>query len=368
MTHHRGKRHPGEGVDPADALALFTTETEWTAPPVPSRADQPILPPPVAQPEVQSVVQSLVPPAAPDEGPPAASTDPQPGWTSSSESKSTAPLVPRGVPGDWLPSASTDRLPTWALTTAAGIAALALAVGLFTHSRRPAQSNEASALSPSSNAERLAAPIAEVPAIPSVSSGAPTAIEVDARTPVAAAPGDIAKPLQQPPPRTNGESPRVRRESQPSSPPSTSVQGELDSRPLTDFSIPAPVLSPALPKVEVVAETPVALPDDYTRIQAVLDAYTRAYERLDVVAVAILWPGVDTRALSRAFGTVSRQNVAFDRCDISVAGTHATANCDGVIEYVRSVGDAAPQSRSTSWMFALNHSAGDWRIATITAR
>ena len=181
-------------------------------------------------------------------------------------------------------------------------------------------------------------------------------------------PVDIAKPLQQPRPRTNSESQRVRRESQPSPPPSTGAQGELDSRPLTDFSIPAPVLSPALPKVEIVAETPVASLDDYTRIQAVLDAYKRAYERFDVLAVAILWPGVDTRALSRAFSTVSRQNVAFDRCDISVTGTHATANCDGVIEYVRSVGDAAPQSRSTSWTFALNHSAGGWRIATIAAR
>ena len=181
-------------------------------------------------------------------------------------------------------------------------------------------------------------------------------------------PVDIAKPLQQPRPRTNSESQGVRRESQPSPPPSTGAQGELDSRPLTDFSIPAPVLLPALPKVEIVAETPVASLDDYTRIQAVLDEYKRAYERFDVLAVAILWPGVDTRALSRAFSTVSRQNVAFDRCDISVTGTHATANCDGVIEYVRRVGDAAPQSRSTSWMFALNHSAGGWRIATIAAR
>ena len=190
MTHDRGQRHPEEGLDPDDALALFSSEAEWTASPVPSPVEQPILPAPVAQPAVQAVVQPLVPPAAPDEGPPAASTDPQPGCdVSAASAESTAPLVPssaeqpasakpvaesgqaliqplvpRAVPGDWLPSASTDRLPTWALTTAAGIAALALAVALLTHSRRPAQSNEASAPSPAPNAERLAAPISEVTA------------------------------------------------------------------------------------------------------------------------------------------------------------------------------------------------------------
>lgn len=99
-----------------------------------------------------------------------------------------------------------------------------------------------------------------------------------------------------------------------------------------------------------------------------LDAYRGAYERLDAVSVATLWPGVDAQALKRAFSTLSRQRVFFDRCTINVTGTQATAQCAGAIEYVRSGGDATPQSRSTSWAFVLSRSGGDWRIATITAR
>lgn len=78
--------------------------------------------------------------------------------------------------------------------------------------------------------------------------------------------------------------------------------------------------------------------------------------------------GWDTRALTRAFSTLSRQNVSFDRCEITVDGARATAQCDGAIEYVRRVGDSTPHSRTTSWAFALDRAAGTWRISNVTAR
>jgi hypothetical protein len=109
-------------------------------------------------------------------------------------------------------------------------------------------------------------------------------------------------------------------------------------------------------------------PSDQERIRALLDAYTAAYERLDAVSAASLWPGVDTRALTRAFSTLSRQDVSFNRCDIGVAGTLATARCQGVIEYVPRVGETTPQSRTTAWVFALDRRAGEWRITNVSAR
>jgi hypothetical protein len=107
---------------------------------------------------------------------------------------------------------------------------------------------------------------------------------------------------------------------------------------------------------------------DRSDIQAVLDAYRLAYEQLDPVAASSLWPSVDTRALARAFGTLSRQRVSFDRCDINLAGGRATARCNGGIQYVRRVGNAQPQSRSISWTFTLDRSSGQWRIAGVSAR
>jgi hypothetical protein len=60
--------------------------------------------------------------------------------------------------------------------------------------------------------------------------------------------------------------------------------------------------------------------------------------------------------------------VSFDRCEITVDGERATAQCDGAIECVRRVGDSTPHSRSTSWAFAFDRTAGAWRISKVTAR
>ena len=141
--------------------------------------------------------------------------------------------------------------------------------------------------------------------------------------------------------------------------------------------VPEPAVPPAPAVESIEARAAPALPpgpapvldsDDRPRIRAILDAYTAAYERLDAVSAASLWPGVDTRALTRAFSTLSRQNVSFDRCEITVDGARATAQCDGAIEYVRRVGDSTPHSRTTSWAFAFDRAAGTWRISNVTAR
>jgi hypothetical protein len=128
------------------------------------------------------------------------------------------------------------------------------------------------------------------------------------------------------------------------------------------------------PNISELVATPgaesAAAPLEITRgdIRALLDTYRRAYERLDAVEASALWPGVDTRALARAFASLSSQTMTFDRCDIDVMDVRASATCHGVIRYTRRVGDAQPQSRAMSWSFDLRQHSGHWRIASVNAR
>ena len=99
-----------------------------------------------------------------------------------------------------------------------------------------------------------------------------------------------------------------------------------------------------------------------------LNAYAHAYDRLDALAASALWPGVDRPALSRVFDAVSSQRVTLTRCDITIAGERATAQCAGGIEFIPRVGDPRPQSRNIDWTFDLNRSSGEWRISGLTTK
>jgi hypothetical protein len=105
-----------------------------------------------------------------------------------------------------------------------------------------------------------------------------------------------------------------------------------------------------------------------SEIHRVLEAYEESYDRRDAVLAAMLWPGVDTGALSRAFSTLASQNLAFDHCAVEVLGGRATAMCNGSLEYVRRVGNHAPQSRPLAWTFELDRHEGRWLISRVTTK
>ena len=148
------------------------------------------------------------------------------------------------------------------------------------------------------------------------------------------------------------------------SPPTVAPSVDLDTLPLNPLptgrvayvSVTAPILAPSTVSSERAA------------IRGVIDAYRAYCERLDAVSAATLWRGVDTRALSRAFSTLSSQTLAFDQCDIEVAGARAAVVCNGTLSYVRRVGDQTPQSRRLSWSFDLERIADRWMISGVTAR
>jgi hypothetical protein len=144
------------------------------------------------------------------------------------------------------------------------------------------------------------------------------------------------------------------------------VAPEISLQPLSSIPVAperiayVPIISPAPP--------PAAARRDDEMIQSVIDAYRAHCERLDAASAATLWRGVDSRALSRAFSTLSSQTLTFDRCDIDVAGARGTAVCKGSLSYVRRFGDQTPQSRQLSWAFEFERDADRWMISSVTAR
>jgi hypothetical protein len=108
---------------------------------------------------------------------------------------------------------------------------------------------------------------------------------------------------------------------------------------------------------------------DRASISRVLDVYKTGYQNLDATTVASIWHGLDTRALQRAFSTLSRQSLSFDHCQVNFATVdRATADCSGVLEYSRRVGDPTPQSRRLEWSIDLQRIGDDWVIARVNAR
>jgi len=131
---------------------------------------------------------------------------------------------------------------------------------------------------------------------------------------------------------------------------------------------PPPRMEEVARAAEPAAVTASTIDHDEREIRSLLDAYRDSYDRRDVVSTARLWPGVDTAALSRAFGTIAKQQIDFEQCAFDVLGHRATARCSGSLQYVRRVGNSSPQSRSLSWDFELDRSTGQWLISRVTAQ
>jgi hypothetical protein len=109
---------------------------------------------------------------------------------------------------------------------------------------------------------------------------------------------------------------------------------------------------------------------DQAAIRRTLDVYRESYSALDASAVSMIWVGLDTRALQRAFASLSRQDLAFNHCDldISAARTTARASCTGVLNYVRRIGSADEHQRQMSWAIDLVRNSDRWLIEKVTSR
>lgn len=100
------------------------------------------------------------------------------------------------------------------------------------------------------------------------------------------------------------------------------------------------------------------------KVRSVLSRYENAFSQLDAAAAARLYPSVDRKALSRAFGTLSSQQIQFDDCRIQVTQSTARATCAGKASWTPKVGGGAKE-QARRWQFDLKQVAGDWQIGSV---
>lgn len=160
--------------------------------------------------------------------------------------------------------------------------------------------------------------------------------------------------------------------------PDTRASAAVEPRPTLD--LPAslaplaverpPATVPAYPAAAASASpnvVPTTVSED-SAIAAVLEQYRGATSALDARAVAAIWPTTNTRALERAFGQLSSQELSFAACVTRVNGTQATADCEGATTYVPRVGNRNPRVESREWRFELRKVGQRWVIERVSAR
>jgi hypothetical protein len=222
-------------------------------------------------------------------------------------------------------------------------------------------------------------------------SGAPPAAEGPAAPPIAVSPAPAPAPAPTAPP-----SPPPTAPPSPALPPAAAGGTEVprapavvDPKPLERVAAPAvsstlspvgetvrpappvmpPVGPPTMPPVnESAAPRAVAVRAAMeTAVRGALQQYAAAYQNMNVMATAEVWPSVDRRALTRAFATLKSTALAFDSCDVSLAEARATVRCLGTVQFVRKVGNPTPRSEHQQWIFTMGRSGTEWKIESVVA-
>ena len=124
-----------------------------------------------------------------------------------------------------------------------------------------------------------------------------------------------------------------------------------------------------MPRAVAVTTAPVPRVSEEPAVREILARYGTAYTQLDARAARAVWPGVDARALSRAFEALESQTIVFERCDVTVDGRAARAACRGTSTWVPRVGERRPHRERREWTFRLEK-AGDaqWQIQSASMK
>jgi hypothetical protein len=103
------------------------------------------------------------------------------------------------------------------------------------------------------------------------------------------------------------------------------------------------------------------------QIRGVLDQYASAYSRLDAAAASAIFPGVDQRALARAFEGLSSQKVSLGACDVRLAIETAIVDCAGTATWTPKIGGGT-RTEPRRWQFRLRDVSGGWQIVAVKVR
>ncbi len=334
---------------PEDSLTAFGSESGSDL--FPTEAAAPPPPPPPPDTMVKRAPQGGVPVRVPQ-----------------SPLARTAWLGAAKRPANWVRSSSISAAPLWLAVAALGGALAGMG---YAHYRRPPATpaaqptvTEAPRIETSAKTERPAGstgitpPRAQPP--PAPVSPAPKPVPEQRPAPAPRTPAALAVRVSPVAPAAAGRRPEPPAGNPVAEPLAPSAIDGLAAAPTSTAIAPPAALTPPREETEAARDQRV--------IRSLLDAYRVAYEQLDPLSVAALWPGVDSRALARAFSTVGSQSISFDSCNITITGSVAVARCDGSLTYTRRVGETVPQSRAVSWAFALERASGQWRISGMNAR
>jgi hypothetical protein len=116
------------------------------------------------------------------------------------------------------------------------------------------------------------------------------------------------------------------------------------------------------------ASPSVPVRDESADVRAVLTRYERAYTQLDSSQARAVWPGVDERALSRAFSSLASQRVSLGRCEVTLNGATARATCAGSATWTPKVGGGGARTEARRWTFELAKSGDGWTIQKAVVR
>ena len=146
-------------------------------------------------------------------------------------------------------------------------------------------------------------------------------------------------------------------------------------RPLERQRSPAETMFVALPRPASrgPAATLEALPDtaDTTArereiLLEIVNAYSRAFERLDVRAAKAVSPSVNDRALQRAFAGLEGQKLRFEDCRLSIEGAAANARCLAHASFTPKIGSRVIHLTGQQWTFNFSQSESGWQIVKTT--
>ena len=174
----------------------------------------------------------------------------------------------------------------------------------------------------------------------------PVPSETPAASPTPVLPPAPAATVDKPPVAVSSENTAA----EPPIPASTSPANVEPTRPVS--AAPAPT-EPA-PRAE-------------EKIRAILDQYADAYSRLDAAAASAIFPGVDRRALARAFDGLTSQKVSLGACDVRVAIETAIVDCTGTATWTPKIGGGT-RTEPRRWQFRLRDASGDWQMVAAKVR
>jgi len=102
-------------------------------------------------------------------------------------------------------------------------------------------------------------------------------------------------------------------------------------------------------------------------VEGVLERYRLAFSTLNS-GVSDFWPGVNSRALDKAFNELENQSFDFDQCRVQVKSAQADATCTGTATFVPKVGDKTPRTQPRQWTFRLVRAGSRWIIDSVQSR